>query len=164
MPPIRMVAHHGGNVIGRFPSLKSKRMISFESRIELDALYVLDYERDVERIVEQPLKIAYRCNGGTLHYTPDFHVLWSGRNILIECKPEKFLDQEENRRKFAAASRWCAERSWEFCVMTDRELRAGPRLANIKLPPSSVTHDSRNCIEKSRPAGKCRRRRANRSA
>jgi hypothetical protein len=41
------MSHRGGNMIGLFPSLKLERMVAFESLIEQDYLYVLDYEQDV---------------------------------------------------------------------------------------------------------------------
>src|SRR5712692_4783881 len=85
---VRQVSHRGNNTIGRFPSLKMKRMISFESLIECDLLYLLDYEPEVERFDEQPLTIAYPDGPALRHYTPDFHVVRSQHNLLIECKPQ----------------------------------------------------------------------------
>ena len=110
-----------------------KRMISFESLIECDFLYLLDYELEVERFDEQPLTLEYRWGSAALQYTPDFHVLRTRRDILAECKPEALIETEENRRKFNAAAAWCADRDWTFCVVTDRDLRAGFRLKNVKL-------------------------------
>lgn len=130
---VRQVSNRGGNIIGRFPSLKMKRMISFESLIECDFLYLLDYEPEVERFDEQPLTIEYWFGQKLLHYTPDFHVLRTQRNLLIECKPEALTETEENRRKFNAAVAWCVEQDWTFCVVTDRDLRTGVRLKNVKL-------------------------------
>jgi hypothetical protein len=130
---VRQVSHRGNNIIGRFPSLKMKRMISFESLIECDLLYLLDYEAEVERFQEQPLTIEYPDGPILRHYTPDFHVIRSHHNLLIECKPQVFAGTEENRRKFAAARAWCAEQDWTFRVVTDQELRAGSRLSNVKF-------------------------------
>ena len=110
-----------------------KRMISFESLIECDFLYLLDYEREVERFEEQPMTIAYRCGSTILHYTPDFHVLRAWRNMLVECKPEALVATEENHRKFDVAMEWCSECKWDFCVITERDLRTGFRLSNVKL-------------------------------
>lgn len=130
---VRQVSNRGGNIIGKFPSLKMGRMVAYESLIELDYLYCLDYEPAVEWFQEQPLTIEYLCGGQPRRYTPDFSVLWAGRQLLVECKPEARLETEDNQRKFAVARQWCAERGWEFCVMTDRALRAGYRLQNVKL-------------------------------
>jgi hypothetical protein len=55
--PVKKVSNRGGNIIGRFPSLKLGRMVDFESLIERDFIYVLDFEPDVESFSEQPLTI-----------------------------------------------------------------------------------------------------------
>lgn len=131
--PVRKVSNRGGNVIGRFPSTKQGRMIAFESLLERDFIYLLDYDPAVEWFEEQPLRIEYQHETKTLHYTPDFHVVERGKHVLVECKPERFVDTEENNRKFAAAREWCGEQNWEFRVVTEQSVRTGFRLQNIKL-------------------------------
>ena len=130
--PVRKVSNRGGNIIGKFPSIKMERMIAFESLIERDFIYFLDYEQEVEWFEEQPLTIEYRYEGQVLHYTPDFHLVERGQDVLVECKPEKFVDKEENRRKSAAALDWCEKHDWEYRVVTE-QIRDGFRLQNIKL-------------------------------
>jgi len=70
--PVRKVSHHGKNIIGRFPSVKLERMVAYESLLELDFLYLLDFERDVITYEEQPVTIDYEHNRKQLRYTPDF--------------------------------------------------------------------------------------------
>ena len=130
--PVRKVSNRGRNVVGRFPSIKMGRMIAFESLLERDFIYLLDYDVRVEWYEEQPLTIEYLHDGQTLHYTPDFQIVEVGRQVLVECKPERFVDTEDNQRKFAIARDWCASRDWEFRVVTDLHIRAGFRLQNIK--------------------------------
>ena len=120
-------------MIGHFPSLKMGRMVAFESLIEQDLLYVLDYEPDVLTFGEQPVQIEYPWQGKMLHYTPDFHVVRLAGQELVECKPQALLGTEENQRKFKVAEEWCKKQGWKFSVVTDQELRTGHRLNNIKL-------------------------------
>jgi len=131
--PVRKVSNHGGNVVGRFPSAKMGRMIAFESLLERDFIYLLEYDRSVEWFEEQPLSIEYVQEGKRLQYTPDFHLLEHRQHVLVECKPTRFVETEENRRKFAAARVWCGEYDWEFRIMTDQQIRGGFRLQNVKL-------------------------------
>jgi len=130
---VRKVSNRGKNIIGKFPSIKMGRMIAFESLIERDFLYLIDYAKEVEWFEEQPLTIKYQYEGETRHYTPDFHLIEKGREVLIECKPEKFVLSVENQRKAIAARAWCACRGWEYRVVSDREIRKGARLTNIRL-------------------------------
>lgn len=138
---VRRVTHHGGNVIGQFPSIKMTRMVGFESLIERDLLYLLDFDSEVYFFSEQPLTIEYAHEGKARHYTPDFHVARTGdRHTLVECKPSHLTETDDNRRKFGAARAWCAERDWEFSVVTDAQLRTGPRLDNIKRLTAYARH------------------------
>jgi hypothetical protein len=131
--PVRKVSNHGGNVIGRFPSAKMGRMIAFESLLERDFIYLLEYDPTVEWFEEQPLSIEYLHEAKQLHYTPDFHLLERGQHVLVECKPKRFVETEENCRKFAVGQEWCEEHRWEFRLITDQQIRSGFRLQNIKL-------------------------------
>lgn len=131
--PVRKVPNRGGNIIGCFPSLKLERMVAFESLIERDFLYLLDFEADVTWFAEQPLTIPYRHAGKNLSYTPDFHVVRGGQSILVECKPQKFIRNDDNQRKFAVAQMWCEVKGWEFQVVSDEQLRRGFRVHNVKL-------------------------------
>ena len=131
--PVRQVSNRGGNVIGKFPSIKMGRMIAFESLLERDFVYLLDYDPAVEWFEEQPLIIEYMSDDKVLSYTPDFHLIEGKHNVLVECKPDRFVDTEENRPKFAAARAWCAHQGWEFRIVTDQQVRTGFRLQNVKL-------------------------------
>lgn len=137
--PVRKVSNKGGNAIGRFPSLKLGRMVDFESLLERDYLYLLDFERDVEWFEEQPLTVEYRQDGQDRRYTPDFHVVRGG-DFLVECKPHALVADEENQFKFRAARAWCAERGWTFQVVTDQEIRAGWRLKNVRFLTRYARH------------------------
>jgi hypothetical protein len=129
---IRKVSNRGGNTIGRLPSLKVDRMVSFESLLERDFIYWLEFELTVSWFSEQPLTLSYQYGQRTLHYTPDFHVIKQDRNYLVECKPAEFVVRVENQRKFEAAQTWCAQQNWCFQVVTDVDLNQGYRLHNIK--------------------------------
>jgi hypothetical protein len=138
--PIRRVSNRGGNIIGRFPSVKMRRMVAFESSIERDYLYLLDYERNIEWFEEQPLTIEYEHNDRALRYTPDFHIVEMGQNVLVECKPHPLVDKDENHRKFRAARTWCVDRGWRFRIVTDQDIRTGFRLENVKLLTRYARH------------------------
>jgi len=131
--PVRNVSSRGGNAIGRFPSLKMQRMIAFESLLERDFIYLLDYDANVTWFEEQPLTIEYLYEGKTLHYTPDFHLIERDQHVLVECKPDHFVTMADNQRKFAVAQAWCLACDWQFRIVTDAEVRAGYRLHNVKL-------------------------------
>ena len=129
---IRKVSNRGGNTIGRLPSLKVDRMVSFESLLERDFIYWLEFEPTVSWFSEQPLTISYQHDQRTLRYTPDFQVIKQNQIFLVECKPAEFVTRAENQRKFEAAQNWCAQHHWHFQVVTEVDLSQGYRLHNIK--------------------------------
>lgn len=129
---VRKVSHRGGNIIGRFPSLKVGRMVSFESLIERDFIYWLEYEPGVSWFEEQPLTLTYQEEQRSLSYTPDFHVVTPKGHLLVECKPEQFVNSSTNQQKFAAAEAWCVSQGWRFQVVTEVQLQQGYRLQNIR--------------------------------
>jgi hypothetical protein len=132
--PVRRLSRRTHGLNGLFPSLKTGRMVWFESFLERDFIHLLEFEPGVVSFTEQPLTLAYLHQGKARHYTPDFHVqLESQCQFLVECKPAAFLDHQDNPLKFAAARAWCAERGWTFRVVTEAEARPQPRLANVKL-------------------------------
>ena len=133
--PVRSVSNHGRkNIIGEFPSLKMNRMVQFESSIEWDFIYLLDYVPAVFQFEDQPLVITYEHEGKQRPYTPDFLVVFkNGQRALIECKPEKFVGNEDNQRKAQAAQAWCTAKRWTFHVVTDTDLRSDHRVENVKL-------------------------------
>jgi hypothetical protein len=151
---VRKVSNRGGNIIGRFPSLKLGRMVEFESLIERDFIYLLDFESEVALFSEQPLTIEYEHEGKGYHYTPDFWLIKGGQQMLVECKPVKMVDMPANQRKFTAARAWCAAKKWDFQVVTDEQLRRGYRLTNIRFLtqfaryhiPSDVKGHIRACL------------------
>jgi hypothetical protein len=140
--PVRAVSGRGGNMIGRFPSLKMGRMIAFESLIEQDYIYLLDFEPEVLAFSEQPVQIEYHWEGKSLHYTPDFQVIRKMGEEFVECKPKNLVHRDDNQRKFKAAREWCQNKGGHFRVVTDEEIRAGNRLNNIKL----LTRHARVCF------------------
>lgn len=138
---VRQVRNHGKNIIGHFPSLKMGRMVAFESTIERDLLYLLDFEPHVKSFAEQPLTISYWEETKHRRYTPDFKVEFTGgQKGLVECKPQVFVKKEVNIKKFTAGEAWCAERGWNYEIITDQALRRGFRLDNVKFLTRFARH------------------------
>jgi hypothetical protein len=130
----RQVRHGGGgNFIGHFCSLKMDRMVSFESLLERDLIFLLDFDANVLGYEEQPFSLPVRSNGRRRSYTPDFLIYTKSGKLLVEVKPTQFVDKPGNRTKFRAAERLCESRAWKFQILTEKEIRRGCRLANVKL-------------------------------
>jgi len=133
--PVRTRSNrHGKNIVGKFPSLKLGRMVFFESRLERDQIYLMEYDPEVVFYEEQPLLIEYIVAGKRYKYFPDFKVVTaSGQHLLLECKAEKFVATDKNQHKLAAGKAWCDARNWQFRLITEQVTRTGCRLENVML-------------------------------
>lgn len=154
MPARAVTNRYGGtHIIGQFPSLKMGCMVPFESRLEMDCLYLLDYDPLVMAFEAQPLVITYPDDKRTRQYVPDVRVQLQPplAPILLECKPTNRLEDPANQRKFAAAHIWCAAHGIQFAVVTDDLLREGVYYANVKRLAQFARHPvdckfAENCI------------------
>ncbi len=132
--PVRRVSNWAGNIIGSFPSLKNGHPVPYESTIERDLLFFLEYDPAVLRYEMQPFVIAGTdAEGKPQQYTPDVLVERASGKALVECKPAALVDEARAQRQIALGHQWAAANAHEFVVITDADLRTGPRLANLKL-------------------------------
>lgn len=133
---VRRITNGGRKVVGKFPSLKMKRMIMWESQIERDYLYLVDIDPDVVSCQEQPLVVRYYDDrDGKMHrYTPDFLLIRRGnKKQIIEVKDEKTALSEEYQQLFQRVAPVLLRAGYEFIVVTDRMVRVQPLLRNTKL-------------------------------
>lgn len=132
---VRKVRNIGSNIIGSFPSLKMKcQQIAFESTIERDFLFFLEYDQTVICYHEQPFTIELTSASGKLStYTPDFQVIRANKKEIVECKPEALLKAPHTQHQMELGQQWAKENGHTFTLMTDLALRSGHRLANLKL-------------------------------
>lgn len=125
-PALRKVKSNGKTVVGEISSLK-KTGVQFESSLEEDLIYILDFDSDVTTYHDQPVEIIYQDDKGKSHkYTPDFLVEYKNRSpVLFEVKYQQFLIKHANelKPKFEAARQFAAKRSWSFHVITEREIK-----------------------------------------
>jgi hypothetical protein len=134
--PVRTVRHHGGNLIGMFPSVKMPgQTIHYESTIERDLCFVLEFDASVVSYAAQPFCITHTTPDGVTHrYTPDFQVVHaSGDRDLVECKPAARLADPHTQQQITIGQTWADANDYTFVLITDADLRHGHRLANIKL-------------------------------
>jgi hypothetical protein len=131
---VRRVRNSGGNVIGAFPSLKMHKQIPYESTIERDLLFFLEYDTNVVRYQAQPFAITSSSVDGAAHsYIPDFQVIRTDSKEIVECKPAAQLNEAHAQQQLALGQAWADANQQLFVVITETDLRAGHRLANLKL-------------------------------
>lgn len=111
----------------------------------------MEFERDVEKVVSQPIALEYvDLNGRTQRYTLDYLVYFKSpdrKPMLVEVKErtellEKF---EKLRPKFEAAFILAKQNGWIFKIYDERRIR-GTLLDNLRrlrnYSARQVTEDS----------------------
>lgn len=118
---------------------KDHNQVQFESSLERDFIYLLEYDKNVKSYLEQPIEIYYiDRNGKNRKYTPDFYVLYhDNTEEIIEIKYEKTLQikKDDLYQKFDEAEKYCNSLNIKFKVITDIKIRdiCGNKLDNIKF-------------------------------
>lgn len=130
---VRKITNKGTKkVIGKFPSLKMNRTVRWESQLERDYIYLLEFDPDVLSYKEQPRTTSYHLDHKEHHYTPDFFVVRPGKQQIVEVKPEHQAAKEEYQALFRAVAAIYHQEGHEFIVATDTMIQVQPRLDNIK--------------------------------
>lgn len=109
------------------------RSINWESQIERDYIYLLEYDPDVIAYKEQSFTIHYKVGKRRLRYTPDFLVERRSKRQVVEVKPQSKITNSKNKLKFQVGRKFCRKEGCEFIVVTDGQIRKGHMLGNIKL-------------------------------
>ncbi len=125
---VRRTTHR---VVGRFPSLKSSRVVHWESQLERDMIRLLEFDPAVLSYREQPEPLTYFESGKQRKYTPDFIAQMTSGVTVFEVKPYEQSIISPLKERLVAFREHYAVQGIDFLVMTEREIRKEPRLSNI---------------------------------
>jgi hypothetical protein len=133
----------GGKVKTRKPTFREGYIIStknggrefhYRSGMECEVMECLEAIPDVLAYDVEPFKpgIPYLYKGEQHTYFPDLSVKFiDGRVEIWEIKPAAQTDLEVNECKWAAATKYCAARGWEFIVVTEVGLGKLKKMAKL---------------------------------
>lgn len=140
--PVRKIPKNYRHLTGLVKNSKDDRMTGFESPLERDFYYLLDFDATVESYEEQPVRIHYEQDGRKRSYTPDALVVFrSGPGghperppELCEIKTREDIRQDwpDCKARYRAARRYAKKRGWRFKIVTEKEIR-GPYLDNVRF-------------------------------
>lgn len=106
---------------------KKAGICKYRSSWELKYMQFLDADDSVLKYEYEGVVIQYVSNIKTRKirkYYPDFFVhYYDNRNVLVEIKPSKKIDQLIVQKKTIAARQWCLENNASFEFVTEIELK-----------------------------------------
>lgn len=101
--------------VGQYASTKTNDVCNYRSSWELELMQILDRHPEVEYWKYEPVSIPYELEGKTKRYIPDFHVVTSsGKDVLIEVKPDNLRESKMNCEKRNAAIQFCERNGWTY--------------------------------------------------
>lgn len=116
------------------------KLVSGDSLLEMDALFVLDYDGGFEDVIAQPFKIEIDVRGRVRSWTPDFLIIRKDRqDELVEVKILSWLYHKDASKAALARARLealrsaCSHRGFSFMLLTEDEIRVEPRLYNAHI-------------------------------
>lgn len=122
---------------GAVPSNKMNKNIGYESLLERDYIYMLEYDKNISCYGEQPITIDFKSDGKKRRYTPDFYFeTFEGDKYLVEIKPKnkliQILHDRNLRASYDAAYMYGNKNGMKFIIVTDEDMKHGNILENIK--------------------------------
>src|SRR3546814_6159924 len=114
--------------------MKMQCAFPWESQIERDYLYCLEFDIDVLAFSAQSASLNLLVEGIPRNHFPDFQVQFrSGEMALHEVKTDRDAAAPERQPLFEAAKAHCAGNGISYRVVTESEVRRQPRLQNCQL-------------------------------
>ena len=124
---------------GRWFSTTAGRFLDYESLLERDWMLLLDFDREVEWICEQPLRLRYRTEDKPVSHVPDLLVWRAGTPELCDVKSVERLEDPEFVAQVRATGLACEEAGMGYRVLAepDRQLLVNVRwLAGFRERPA----------------------------
>lgn len=120
LEPQRLVNENSRGKTGTFYSVKCKRHIQYESRLELNFFESLEISPEVLFYWEQPVKIQYRLSTGKkISYFPDAGIyLKSKEFILVEIKELPAMLENYVQKKIEGLMHFCSKKGFGL-LLTD---------------------------------------------
>ncbi|BAU64985.1 hypothetical protein STA3757_23630 [Stanieria sp. NIES-3757] len=119
--------------VGNFSSCKMKNSVWYESALQRDFMYWLEFDPDVISYKTPAISFDYYELGKLKHHVPDFQVIRRQKKQIIDVKSKKTLESDRYRQLYQHLSSICDEKGWTFIALTESEVRLEPIFSNIKL-------------------------------
>lgn len=104
--------------------------------LERDALLLMEFDDDIEAYKTQPISIQYKdAQGHIRRYTPDYLFKRKSHGVFgfKEVKMAAFVNEALDAKIALINRRLKKSYGSELEVITDREIRVGCRVANLKV-------------------------------
>lgn len=148
--PIRTPPSYPGRTSypGFFWSATTGRVHVYESLLELDRLWLADFDPAVGSLTTQPFQAIGSDGDVVRSHVPDLMLMSPDHRVtVVDVKPSAFLDLPKVKAQFDWTRRWCDERGWGYEVFSDVRLAPAP----LGIPSAPNEHADRHVSLVDRP-------------
>lgn len=123
--PVRKPSSYKGqrSLPGRYFFSTTGEHVLYESRLEMKALVMLDFDPDVDGVVAQPFALVFtgdQFSGNAKLHVPDYLVRCGKLpQRLIDVKPAQQASRPQTKKIFDATRDACAVAGWNYEVVTE---------------------------------------------
>jgi len=125
MRKIRKIPIQSRSVAGSFFSITNNKRIEFESQLEKKIFLMLEYDENVDKYIEQPIRILGEINNKKVTYIPDVYIIYKNKKEVIgEIKYKSEIDKKDEKliNKLETIQSYCLKNGYKFRVFTDENL------------------------------------------
>jgi hypothetical protein len=99
---------------GQYTSTKTAITCNYRSSWERELMELLDNDPTIATWKYEPMSLAYVHENQTRRYIPDFQVVTSDHDYLVEVKPPTLKDTQVNEAKRRSAIEFCERNGWRY--------------------------------------------------
>ncbi|MGO2311594.1 TnsA-like heteromeric transposase endonuclease subunit [Brachybacterium tyrofermentans] len=131
--PVRVPPTYRGqrSYPGLFWTATNDQTLVYESLLELDRLWLADFNPAVTSICTQPFQVTGRDGGGLRKHVPDLLLINDdGTPTVVDVKPAAFLEKPRVRAQFEWTRALCRSKGWRYEIFSGGNPTV---LRNLKL-------------------------------
>lgn len=104
---------------GDFWSATTGRTHVYESLLELDRLWLADFDTHTTALLTQQFRVTGPDGSRLRRHVPDLLLATdNGGTVLVDVKSKSMLEKPEVQEQFAWTARWCRAMSWRYEVFS----------------------------------------------
>jgi hypothetical protein len=105
------------NYSGRYWCATERRLVGYESRLELSRLMMVDFDRSSRSVARQPFWLRAKVAGERLRRVPDYLVCTDQGPLVIDVTRAKKMSDPEFRRRLDLTRQVIESRGWRYEVV-----------------------------------------------
>ncbi len=129
----KVITRSGARVRGYFASLKSNRLIPWESPLEREALVIAEFDPRIVRMREHQQLIEINAEEDAFDAYPDFVFEYEDADpLIVEVKSDRHARDPETQARLTQIARHIELQGGRYEVQLEKEIRRLPRLETLE--------------------------------